>query len=178
MPAIKRTRAQERDEEMKNDTSNEPKKGKKKAKENETESSKKKKSRHSRRVIDIDDFPLGGSSVALFGRMGSGIYTKAADLGAYLVGKVERGIREDDPRNYALIADNVGDNVGDIAGMGSDLFGSFAKSSCAPFVVASISFFGTTHGFTAMCFPLLISSMGKDLVDTGTLRDCPRGISK
>ncbi|MCO5593840.1 hypothetical protein L7F22_047858 [Adiantum nelumboides] len=127
---------------------------------------------------EITGCGLGGSFVALFGRMGGGIYTKATDLGADLVGKVERGIREDDPRNHAVIADNVGDNVGDIAGLGSDLFGSFAKSSCAALVVASISSFGTTHGFTAMCFPLLISSMGKDLVDTGTLRDCPRGISK
>ncbi|MCO5580462.1 hypothetical protein L7F22_034330 [Adiantum nelumboides] len=119
----------------------------------------------------ITGYGLGSSSVALFGRVGGGIYTKAADVRADLVGKVERGIPKDDPRNPAIIADNVGDNVGDIVGMGSDLFGSFAKSSCAALVVASIAFFGTTHDFTAMCFPLLISSMGKDLVDTGTLRD-------
>lgn len=108
----------------------------------------------------ITGYGLGGSSVALFGRVGGGIYTKAADVGADLVGKVERNIPEDDPRNPAVIADNVGDNVGDIAGMGSDLFGSFAESSCAALVVASISSFGTNHDFTAMCFPLLISSMG------------------
>ncbi|KAH7447017.1 hypothetical protein KP509_01G087500 [Ceratopteris richardii] len=108
----------------------------------------------------ITGYGLGGSSVALFGRVGGGIYTKAADVGADLVGKVEKNIPEDDPRNPAVIADNVGDNVGDIAGMGSDLFGSFAESSCAALVVASISSFGTTHDFTAMCFPLLISSMG------------------
>ncbi|KAH7445334.1 hypothetical protein KP509_01G002900 [Ceratopteris richardii] len=108
----------------------------------------------------ITGYGLGGSSVALFGRVGGGIYTKAADVGADLVGKVERNIPEDDPRNPAVIADNVGDNVGDIAGMGSDLFGSFAESSCAALVVASISSFGTSHDFTAMCFPLLISSMG------------------
>ncbi|KAH7293083.1 hypothetical protein KP509_28G011100 [Ceratopteris richardii] len=108
----------------------------------------------------ITGYGLGGSSVALFGRVGGGIYTKAADVGADLVGKVERNIPEDDPRNPAVIADNVGDNVGDIAGMGSDLFGSFAESSCAALVVASISSFGTEHDFTAMCFPLLISSMG------------------
>ncbi|KAL0429766.1 UNVERIFIED_CONTAM: Pyrophosphate-energized vacuolar membrane proton pump 1 [Sesamum radiatum] len=84
----------------------------------------------------------------------------AADVGADLVGKVERNIPEDDPRNPAVIADNVGDNVGDIAGMGSDLFGSYAESSCAALVVASISSFGLTHDFTAMCYPLLISSMG------------------
>lgn len=108
----------------------------------------------------ITGYGLGGSSVALFGRVGGGIYTKAADVGADLVGKVERNIPEDDPRNPAVIADNVGDNVGDIAGMGSDLFGSFAESSCAALVVASISSFGSDHDFTAMCFPLLISSMG------------------
>ncbi|KAH7302440.1 hypothetical protein KP509_23G073500 [Ceratopteris richardii] len=108
----------------------------------------------------ITGYGLGGSSVALFGRVGGGIYTKAADVGADLVGKVERNIPEDDPRNPAVIADNVGDNVGDIAGMGSDLFGSYAESSCAALVVASISSFGTNHDFSAMCFPLLISSMG------------------
>ncbi|KAF1001847.1 hypothetical protein AG4045_000124 [Apium graveolens] len=108
----------------------------------------------------ITGYGLGGSSMALFGRVGGGIYTKAADVGADLVGKVERNIPEDDPRNPAVIADNVGDNVGDIAGMGSDLFGSYAESSCAALVVASISSFGMSHDFTAMCYPLLISSMG------------------
>ncbi|URE13982.1 Inorganic H+ pyrophosphatase [Musa troglodytarum] len=108
----------------------------------------------------ITGYGLGGSSMALFGRVGGGIYTKAADVGADLVGKVERNIPEDDPRNPAVIADNVGDNVGDIAGMGSDLFGSYAESSCAALVVASISSFGVNHDFTAMCYPLLISSMG------------------
>ncbi|KAF3450912.1 hypothetical protein FNV43_RR07001 [Rhamnella rubrinervis] len=108
----------------------------------------------------ITGYGLGGSSMALFGRVGGGIYTKAADVGADLVGKVERNIPEDDPRNPAVIADNVGDNVGDIAGMGSDLFGSYAESSCAALVVASISSFGINHDFTAMSYPLLISSMG------------------
>ncbi|CAL5373369.1 unnamed protein product [Camellia sinensis] len=108
----------------------------------------------------ITGYGLGGSSMGLFGRVGGGIYTKAADVGADLVGKVERNIPEDDPRNPAVIADNVGDNVGDIAGMGSDLFGSYAESSCAALVVASISSFGINHDFTAMCYPLLISSMG------------------
>uniref|UniRef100_A0A7C8ZZU0 H(+)-exporting diphosphatase n=1 Tax=Opuntia streptacantha TaxID=393608 RepID=A0A7C8ZZU0_OPUST len=103
----------------------------------------------------ITGYGLGGSSMALFGRVG-GIYTKAADVGADLVGKVERNIPEDDPRNPAVIADNVGD----IAGMGSDLFGSYAESSCAALVVASISSFGINHEFTAMCYPLLISSVG------------------
>uniref|UniRef100_A0A452Y2P2 H(+)-exporting diphosphatase n=1 Tax=Aegilops tauschii subsp. strangulata TaxID=200361 RepID=A0A452Y2P2_AEGTS len=108
----------------------------------------------------ITGYGLGGSSMALFGRVGGGIYTKAADVGADLVGKVERNIPEDDPRNPAVIADNVGDNVGDIAGMGSDLFGSYAESSCAALFVASISSFGTEHNFAAMMYPLLISAMG------------------
>jgi len=134
----------------------------------------------------ITGYGLGGSSMALFGRVGGGIYTKAADVGADLVGKVERNIPEDDPRNPAVsccsllkknnkkitslnlqvlflpqvIADNVGDNVGDIAGMGSDLFGSYAESSCAALVVASIFSFGVNHDFTGMCYPLLVSSVG------------------
>ncbi|KAL9260039.1 Pyrophosphate-energized vacuolar membrane proton pump-like protein [Drosera capensis] len=108
----------------------------------------------------ITGYGLGGSSMALFGRVGGGIYTKAADVGADLVGKVEKNIPEDDPRNPAVIADNVGDNVGDIAGMGSDLFGSYAESSCAALVVASISSFGIDHDLTAMLYPLLISSAG------------------
>eukprot|EP00270_Netrium_digitus_P009102 TRINITY_DN2761_c0_g1_i4.p1 TRINITY_DN2761_c0_g1~~TRINITY_DN2761_c0_g1_i4.p1 ORF type:complete len:778 (+),score=226.46 TRINITY_DN2761_c0_g1_i4:62-2335(+) len=108
----------------------------------------------------ITGYGLGGSSVALFGRVGGGIYTKAADVGADLVGKVEKDIPEDDPRNPAVIADNVGDNVGDIAGMGSDLFGSFAESTCAALVIASISDFGANRDFIAMCFPLLISASG------------------
>ncbi|CAN4088586.1 unnamed protein product [Withania somnifera] len=111
-------------------------------------------------LLAITGYGLGGSSMALFGRVGGGIYTKAADVGADLVGKVERNIPEDDPRNPAVIADNVGDNVGDIAGMGSDLFGSYAESSCAALVVASISSFGIDHDLTSMCYPLLISSMG------------------
>uniref|UniRef100_A0A0E0KYQ2 H(+)-exporting diphosphatase n=1 Tax=Oryza punctata TaxID=4537 RepID=A0A0E0KYQ2_ORYPU len=108
----------------------------------------------------ITGYGLGGSSMALFGRVGGGIYTKAADVGADLVGKVERNIPEDDPRNPAVIADNVGDNVGDIAGMGSDLFGSYAESSCAALFVASISSFGAEHDFAAMMYPLLVSAAG------------------
>lgn len=108
-------------------------------------------------------YGLGGSSVALFARVGGGIYTKAADVGADLSGKNEYGMDEDDPRNPAVIADNVGDNVGDIAGMGADLFGSFAESTCAALVISGTSHqvaAGLTGDWGAMCFPLVISSSG------------------
>jgi len=106
----------------------------------------------------VAGFGLGGSCIGLFGRVGGGIYTKAADVGADLVGKIEQGMDEDDPRNPACIADNVGDNVGDIAGMGADLFGSFAESSCATLVIAAQS---TISGsYTAIMLPLMISSCG------------------
>ncbi|KAK9845522.1 hypothetical protein WJX81_008507 [Elliptochloris bilobata] len=108
----------------------------------------------------IAGYGLGGSSIALFGRVGGGIYTKAADVGADLVGKVEKDIPEDDPRNPAVIADNVGDNVGDIAGMGADLFGSFAESTCAALVISSVSALGSNHLYVAMQYPLLISATG------------------
>ena len=84
----------------------------------------------------IAGYGLGGSTVALFGRVGGGIYTKAADVGADLCGKLEYGLDEDSPKNPATVADNVGDNVGDVAGMGSDLFGSFAESTCAALVIS------------------------------------------
>jgi inorganic pyrophosphatase len=106
----------------------------------------------------IAGYGLGGSSIALFGRVGGGIYTKAADVGADLVGKVEKDIPEDDPRNPAVIADNVGDNVGDIAGMGADLFGSFAESTCAALVISSVSTLG--HEYVAMSYPLMVSAVG------------------
>merc|ERR1719281_160376 len=106
-------------------------------------------------------FGLGGSAIALFGRVGGGIYTKAADVGADLAGKNEWGLDEDDPRNPACIADNVGDNVGDIAGMGADLFGSFAESTCAALVIAGASGrHGIAEDWKAMMFPLMISSTG------------------
>jgi len=112
----------------------------------------------------IAGFGLGGSSIALFGRVGGGIYTKAADVGADLSGKNDYGLDEDDPRNPACIADNVGDNVGDVAGMGADLFGSFAEATCAALVVAASSQVYGVHGissdWSAMMFPVLISSTG------------------
>jgi Na+/H+-translocating membrane pyrophosphatase len=106
----------------------------------------------------IAGFGLGGSAVALFCRVGGGIFTKAADVGADLVSKLENGWDEDDPNNPACIADNVGDNVGDIAGMGSDLFGSLAESTCAALLVSSTSEeLINTGGYY---YPILISSAG------------------
>ncbi len=106
-------------------------------------------------------FGLGASSMALFGRVGGGIYTKAADVGADLVGKVEAGIPEDDPRNPAVIADNVGDNVGDVAGMGSDLFESYVGSiiSCITLAFAA-SFIYADKAELGALFPLIISAVG------------------
>jgi inorganic pyrophosphatase len=106
-------------------------------------------------------YGLGGSAIALFGRVGGGIYTKAADVGADLAGKVVEDIPEDDPRNPATIADNVGDNVGDVAGMGSDLFGSFAEATCAALVVASNSpTLIASGGWSGLMFPVTISAGG------------------
>jgi H(+)-translocating pyrophosphatase len=107
----------------------------------------------------VAGFGLGGSTVALFGRVGGGIYTKAADVGADLVGKVEQGIPEDDPRNPAVIADNVGDNVGDIAGMGADLFGSLAEATCAALVIGATAI-AIKDNQTALLYPILISAVG------------------
>lgn len=105
----------------------------------------------------IAGFGLGGSSIALFARVGGGIFTKAADVGADLVGKVEKGIPEDDPRNPAVIADNVGDNVGDVAGMGADLFGSCAESTCAALVISALAFANDING---MLYPIMITAVG------------------
>jgi len=104
----------------------------------------------------VSGYGLGGSAIALFGRVGGGIYTKAADVGADLSGKVIEDFPEDDPRNPAVIADNVGDNVGDIAGMGADLFGSIAEGSCAAMVIASTTSMHTD--WVALNFPILYLS--------------------
>lgn len=107
----------------------------------------------------ISGYGLGGSTVALFGRVGGGIYTKAADVGSDLAGKNVQNLPEDSPDNPGVIADNVGDNVGDIAGMGADLFGSLAESTCAALVVGATSteLITTTD---AIYFPLMITAVG------------------
>ena len=111
----------------------------------------------------VAGYGLGGSFVALFGRVGGGIYTKAADVGADLVGKLEQNLPEDSPKNPATIADNVGDNVGDVAGMSADLFGSFAESTCAALVISCDTLVGKgscNFFISNLMFPLLVIAFG------------------
>jgi K(+)-stimulated pyrophosphate-energized sodium pump len=119
-------------------------------------------------------FSLGAESIALFARVGGGIYTKAADVGADIVGKVEAGIPEDDPRNPATIADNVGDNVGDVAGMGADLFGSYVATVLASMVLGNyviadnVGFTDTFGGIGPILLPIMIAGIGIILSIIGT----------
>ena len=118
----------------------------------------------------LTGFSLGAESIALFARVGGGIYTKAADVGADLVGKVEAGIPEDDPRNPATIADNVGDNVGDVAGMGADLFGSYVATVLATMVLGQETVSADNfNGFAPILLPMLIAGTGILLSIIGTL---------
>lgn len=133
------------------------------------------------RNIDVlFGFSLGASSVALFARVGGGIYTKAADVGADLVGKVESGIPEDDPRNPATIADNVGDNVGDVAGMGADLFESYVGA-----LISAITLGIALSGETGAMFPLLLAAVGvfgsiiaTVVVKSGKVNDPQKALSR
>lgn len=118
----------------------------------------------------LTGFSLGAESIALFARVGGGIYTKAADVGADLVGKVEAGIPEDDPRNPATIADNVGDNVGDVAGMGADLFGSYVATILATMVLGrEITVQDNFGGISPIILPMVIAGLGILFSIVGTL---------
>src|SRR5690606_27893012 len=117
----------------------------------------------------LEGFGLGAALIAMFMRVGGGIFTKAADVGADLVGKVEQGIPEDDPRNAATIADNVGDNVGDCAGMAADLFASYAVTLVAALILGQAAF-----GQEGLVFPLIVPAIGALTAAMGIYLTRPR----
>ena len=130
-------------------------------------------------VTALTAFGMGASSIALFARVGGGIYTKAADVGADLVGKVEAGIPEDDPRNPAVIADNVGDNVGDVAGMGADLFESYVNSILAAMAIGAVYTFtpgvaDSQLGLWGIGFPMFLAAWGVFASIIGCMMICQK----